>query len=98
MGSKMNRASGTSFLLGRLCCNARGKVELKAEERARIWLLLLFGLQKQYEYCIYLNLRLWDRRIQSSQVSGVDTAERNAEFIACFFTAYKSLVNLKEFN
>ena len=67
------------------------------EERARIWLLLRFGVQKQYEYCIYLKLRLWDRRIQSSQVSGVDNAERSAEFIACFFTAYKGLVNLKTF-
>ena len=95
MESKKNRASGTSILLGRVCCNARGRVELKAEERARIWLLLRFGLQREYEYCIYLKLRRWDRRIQSSQVSGVDNAERNAEFIACFFTAYKKFSKFK---
>jgi len=97
MESKKNRASVTSILFGRARCSARGRVELKAEVRARIWLLLRFGSQKQYEYCICLKLRLWDRRIQSGQVSGVDNAKRNAEFIACFFTAYKSLVNLKTF-
>jgi len=52
MESKKNRASGRSILLGRVHCSARGRVELKAEVRARIWLLLRFGLQKQYEYCI----------------------------------------------
>ena len=48
MESKKNLASGTSILLGCVRYSARGRVELKEEVRARIWLLLRLRLQKQY--------------------------------------------------